>query len=132
MGSGIWLSIAYANQICNQNGVDTIACGATIAFAMECYEKGIITKEQTGGIELKFGNAEAMLETLNQIVTNQGPLGSVLSQGSERAAEIWGNGADECLITVKGAETPAHMPQAKRSLGTDLCCQSLRCGSPVE
>ncbi|MCL4530960.1 MAG: aldehyde ferredoxin oxidoreductase family protein, partial [Chloroflexi bacterium] len=110
-------AIAYANQICNQNGVDTIACGATIAFAMECYEKGIITKEQTGGLELKFGSAEAMLETLNQIVTNSGPLGKVLSQGSERAAKMWGNGADECLITVKGAEAPAHMPHAKRSLG---------------
>ncbi len=110
-------AIAYANQICNQNGVDTIACGATIAFAMECYEKGIISKEQTGGLELKFGSVEAMLETLNQIVTNSGPLGRVLSQGSERAAKTWGNGADECLITVKGAEAPAHMPQAKRSLG---------------
>jgi aldehyde:ferredoxin oxidoreductase len=110
-------AIAFANQICNQHGVDTIACGATIAFAMECYENGIITKEQTGGLELKFGGIQAMLETLNQIVTNQGPLGKVLSQGSEKAAKVWGNGAAECLITVKGAEIPAHMPQAKRSLG---------------
>ncbi len=110
-------AISYANQICNEYGVDTIACGATIAFAMECYEKGIITKEQTGGLELKFGNVEAMLETLQQIVTNSGPLGKVLSQGSERAAKAWGNGADECLITVKGSEAPAHMPHAKRSLG---------------
>lgn len=110
-------AISLANQICNQYGVDTIACGATIAFAMECYEKGIITKEQTGGIELKFGNVDAMLEVLNQIVNNEGALGKVLSQGSERAAKVWGNGADECLITVKGAEAPAHMPQAKRSLG---------------
>ncbi len=116
-GIGDLAAIAYANQICNQNGVDTIACGATIAFAMECYEKGIITKEQTGGLELKFGSVEAMLEALNQIVANSGPLGRVLSQGSERAASVWGNGADECLITVKGAEAPAHMPQAKRSLG---------------
>jgi aldehyde:ferredoxin oxidoreductase len=115
-GIGDLAAIAYANQICNQYGVDTIACGATIAFAMECYEKGIINKEQTGGLELKFGNVEAMLETLKQIVTNSGPLGKVLSQGSERAAKIWGNGAEECLITVKGAEAPAHMPHAKRSL----------------
>ncbi len=116
-GIGDLAAVAYANQICNQNGVDTIACGATSAFAMECYDKGIITKEQTGGLELKFGSVEAMLEALNQIVTNSGPLGKVLSQGSERAARIWGKGADECLITVKGAEAPAHMPQAKRSLG---------------
>jgi aldehyde:ferredoxin oxidoreductase len=108
--------VSVANQICNEYAVDTIACGATIAFAMECYEKGIITQEQTGGIELKFGNVEAMLEVLNQIVTASTPLGKLLGQGSERAAKVWGKGADECLITVKGAESPAHMPQAKRSL----------------
>ena len=116
-GIGDLAAVAEANQICNENGVDTIACGATIAFAMECYEKGIITDAETGGLKLKFGDAEAMLATLKQIVTNSGPLGKVLSQGSERAARVWGKGADECLITVKGAEAPAHMPQAKRSLG---------------
>ena len=110
-------AVARASQVCNEYGVDTIACGATIAFAIECYEKGIITNEQTGGLELKFGDAETMLKVLDQIVKNEGPLGRVLSQGSERAAKTWGNGADECLITVKGAEAPAHMPQAKRSLG---------------
>jgi aldehyde:ferredoxin oxidoreductase len=110
-------AVALANQICNQYGVDTIACGATIAFAMECYESGLITKEQTGGIELKFGDTDAMLAALDAIVKNEGPLGNVLSQGSERAAAAWGNGADEFLITSKGAEAPAHMPQAKRSLG---------------
>jgi aldehyde:ferredoxin oxidoreductase len=110
-------AISLANQICNEYAVDTIACGATIAFAMECFEKGIITKEQTGGIELKFGDADAMLDVLRQIVTASTPFGKLLGQGSERVAAIWGNGADECLTTVKGAESPAHMPQAKRSLG---------------
>jgi len=115
-GVGDLAAVCKANEICNQYGVDTISCGATIAFAMECYEKGIITKEQTGGLELKFGNAEALLETLKQIVTNTGPLGKVLSQGSARAAKAWGKGAEECLVTVKNHEAPAHMPQAKRSL----------------
>ena len=110
-------AVSFANQICNEYAVDTIAAGATIAFAMECYERGIITEEQTGGLELKFGDADVMLKALDAIVKNEGPLGKVLSQGSERAAKAWGNGADECLITVKGAEAPAHMPQAKRSLG---------------
>jgi aldehyde:ferredoxin oxidoreductase len=109
-------AISQANQVCNEYGVDTIACGATISFALECYEKGIITKEQTGGLELKYGDPDLMLQVLDAIVKCEGPLGEVLSQGSERAAKIWGNGADECLITVKGAEAPAHMPQAKRSL----------------
>jgi aldehyde:ferredoxin oxidoreductase len=110
-------AIAHANQICNEYGVDTIACGATIAFAMECFENGIIGKEQTGGLELKFGDPDAMLQALDAVVNCEGLLGEVLSKGSERAAQIWGNGADEFLITVKGAEAPAHMPQAKRSLG---------------
>lgn len=109
-------AVAYANQICNQYGIDTITCGATIAFAMECFENGIITKEQTGDIELKFGDADAMLAALDAIVKNEGPLGQVLSKGSKRAADAWGNGADEFLVTVKGEEAPAHMPRAKRSL----------------
>ena len=110
-------AIATANQMCNEYGVDTIAAGATIAFAMECFEKGIIDKEQTGGLDLKFGDPDAMLKALDAIVNGKGPLGEVLRQGSERAAKIWGNGAEEFLITVKGSEAPAHMPQAKRSLG---------------
>jgi aldehyde:ferredoxin oxidoreductase len=110
-------AVSLANQICNEYGVDSISCGATIAFAMECFEKGIITKKETGGLELKFGNVDAMFSALDQIVKNTGPLGKVLSQGSERAAKVFGKGADECLITVKGQEAPAHMPQAKRSLG---------------
>ncbi len=109
-------AVSLANQICNEYAVDTIACGATIAFAMECFDKGIITKEHTDGIELKFGNADAMLQVLNKIVKGEGDLGKTLGMGSERAAKKWGNGAEECLITVKGAEAPAHMPQAKRSL----------------
>ncbi len=110
-------AVSRANQVCNEHGVDTIAAGATIAFAMECFEMGIIGAEQTGGIDLRFGNADAMLQTLDEIVNASTPLGRLLGQGSERVAAVWGNGADECLITVKGAEAPAHMPQAKRSLG---------------
>jgi len=109
-------AIAYANEICNMYGVDTITCGATIAFAMECFEKGIIGLEQTGGLKLHFGDADAMLETLQQIVTNSGALGQVLSLGSARAAKVWGPKAEECLITVKNQEAPAHMPHAKKSL----------------
>ncbi len=109
-------AINLANQMCNEYGVDTIAAGATIAFAMECFEKGVITKEQAGGLDLKFGNADAMLKALEMVLKGEGDLGRTLGMGSERAAKKWGNGADEFLITVKGAEAPAHMPQAKRSL----------------
>jgi len=110
-------AISLANQMCNEYAVDTIAAGATIAFAIECFEKGVITKEQTGGLELKFGDADAMLKTLEMMLNAEGEFGKTLGMGSERAAKVWGNGADEYLITVKGAEAPAHMPQAKRSLG---------------
>ncbi len=110
-------AISMANQLCNMYGADTIATGATIAFAMECYEKEIIGPEQTGGIELRFGNAEAMIEVLRQILTASTPLGKLLGKGSEKAAKELGPAAEECLITVKGAEAPAHMPQAKRTLG---------------
>jgi aldehyde:ferredoxin oxidoreductase len=109
-------AVSLANQICNECAVDSIAAGATIAFAMECFENGIITKEQTGGLDLKFGNAEAMLKALEMLVKGEGEFGKTLGMGSERAAQKWGHGADEFLITVKGAEAPAHMPQAKRSL----------------
>jgi aldehyde:ferredoxin oxidoreductase len=109
-------AVSMANQICNEYAVDSIAAGATIAFAMECYESGIITKEQTGGLDLKFGNAEAMIAALYMLVKAEGEFGKTLGMGSERAAKVWGKGSDEFLITVKGAESPAHMPQAKRSL----------------
>ncbi len=109
-------AISHANQICNMYGVDTISCGATIAFAMECYEKGIINQEQTGGLELRFGNVPAMLAVLQQIVKNSGALGRLLSQGSARAAQVWGPQAEACLVTVKNQEAPAHMPQSKKSL----------------
>jgi aldehyde:ferredoxin oxidoreductase len=116
-GIGDLAVIAQAHQICDMYGVDSITCGGTMAFAMECYEKGIITKEDTGGIDLRFGNGEAMLEVLKQIVTKSGKLGPILAEGSARAAQVWGRGAEECLTTVKNQEAPAHMPQAKRGLG---------------
>jgi aldehyde:ferredoxin oxidoreductase len=116
-GIGDLGAVAQAHQICDMYGVDSITCGATLAFAMECYEKGIITKEDTGGVDLRFGNADAMLEVVRQIVTKSTKLGSILAEGSARAAQVWGRGADECLTTVKNQEAPAHMPQAKRSLG---------------
>lgn len=115
-GIGDLAAISRAHQICDMYGVDTISCGATIAFAMECFEKGIIDRKETGGIDLRFGNADAMLEVLQQIVTKSTSLGSILAEGSARAAKVWGKDAEACLITVKNEEAPAHMPQAKRSL----------------
>jgi aldehyde:ferredoxin oxidoreductase len=109
-------AVSLANQVCNNYGVDSITCGATIAFAIECFEKGVINAKDTGGINLKFGDADTVLNVLNQIVTCSTPLGKVLAQGSARAAEKWGLEAKKYLTTVKNEEAPMHMPQCKKSL----------------
>jgi aldehyde:ferredoxin oxidoreductase len=109
-------AIALANQLCNQYGLDTISCGATIAFAMECFKNGLISREDTGGIDLSFGNADAMVQMVEQIGRREG-FGKVLAEGSQMAASIIGKNAADYLITSKGQEAPAHMPQAKRMVG---------------
>jgi aldehyde:ferredoxin oxidoreductase len=107
-------AIAYANKLCNEYGLDTIGTGATVAWAMECYEQGLLSDAEVG-FPLKFGDAEAMVR-LTEMIANREGLGNVLAEGSRRAADRLERGHDN-LITVKGAEAPAHMPQAKRSLG---------------
>jgi len=108
-------AISKANEICNKYGLDTISCGATIAWAMECFENGLITTADTGGLELKFGNAAAMVK-LTELIARREGFGDILANGSERAAEIIGRGAAEFLLTSHKQEAPAHMPQLKRSL----------------
>ena len=108
-------AIAYANQMCNQFGVDTIAAGATMAFAMDCFEQGLITVDDTGGIELRWGDAEAMIAMLEMTLNREG-FGDVLAEGSARAGARIGNGAEDLVVAVKGTELPAHMPQVKPSL----------------
>jgi aldehyde:ferredoxin oxidoreductase len=108
-------AIAYANQLCNEYGVDTIAAGATMAFAINCYEDGLITAADTGGIELGWGKADAMIAMLEKTLNREG-FGDVLAEGSARAGTHIGNGAEDLVIAVKGAELPAHMPQVKPSL----------------
>jgi aldehyde:ferredoxin oxidoreductase len=107
-------AIARANQLCNMYGMDTIACGATIAWAMDCFERGLLTLEDTDGIELRFGNAEALVQMVERIGKREG-FGRVLGEGSARAAETLGVGQD-LVVAVKNHELPAHMPQVKRSL----------------
>jgi len=109
-------AVCKANELCNKYGMDTISCGATVAFAMECFENGLLTKEDTGGLDLRFGNAEAMVALVEQIARREG-LGDLLAEGSARAAQKIGQGAERFLLTVKGQEMPAHMPHVKRALG---------------
>jgi len=107
-------AIARANQLCNMYGMDTISCGATIAWAMDCFERGLLTTGETDGVELRFGNAEALVRMVEQIGKREG-FGRVLGEGSARAAETLGVGKD-MVVAVKNHELPAHMPQVKRSL----------------
>jgi aldehyde:ferredoxin oxidoreductase len=109
-------AIALANQICNEYGLDTIATAGTIAFAMECFENNLLTLEDTRGIDLRFGNADALIALVEMIGRREG-IGDLLAEGSARAAEKIGPQAEEFLVTVKKTELPAHMPQAKKSLG---------------
>ena len=109
-------AISLANEICNKYGIDTITAGATIAWAMDCFEQGIISVEDTGGIELRFGNADAMVKMTEMIAKREG-FGDLLAQGMTRAAQKFGPEAEALAVAVKGNPLPAHMPQVKRSLG---------------
>jgi aldehyde:ferredoxin oxidoreductase len=111
--------VAYANQVCNANGLDTIGAGVTIAFAMECFERGLLTTEDTGGLDLRFGNAEALVEMLHRIVRRQG-LGDLLAEGSLRAAHKIGRGAERYAIQIKGQEVAMHDPRVKYGHGLGI------------
>lgn len=111
-GIGDTVAVCKANELCNKYGLDTISTGGTIAFAMECYERGLISKDTTGGLELRFGNAAAQLELIEQIAFRRG-LGDLLAEGSLRAAESIGGEALELAMQVKGQELPAHDPRFK-------------------
>jgi len=109
-------AIAYANQLCAMYGMDTMSCGATIAWAMDCFEHNLLTTDDTDGIELNYGNAKAMVQMVEKIAFRDG-FGDVLAEGSARAAEKIGRGTEDLVVTVKKQELPAHMPQVKRSMG---------------
>jgi aldehyde:ferredoxin oxidoreductase len=107
-------AVAHANQLCNMYGMDTIACGATIAWAMDCFEQGLLTEEDTDGIALRFGDADAMVKMVRMIGEREG-LGKVLGEGSAHAAKRLEVG-EELVVAVKNRELPAHMPQVKRAM----------------
>ena len=108
--------IAKANELTAAYGVDSISCGAAIAFAMECFERGLLTLKDTDGLYLRFGNGPAMLAMVERISQRQG-LGSLLGEGVARAAEKIGHGADEFALHIKGQEIPMHEPRWKQGLG---------------
>ncbi len=113
-------ALARAHHLCSAYGLDTISCGTTIAFAMECYEHGYITRADTDGLELTWGNAEAMLKLIDMIAYRQG-IGDLLAEGTRIAARRIGNGAEELAMQVKGVEIAMHEPRLKQGLGLGYC-----------
>jgi aldehyde:ferredoxin oxidoreductase len=109
-------AITYAHLLCNEYGLDTVSAGSTIAFAMECYEKGILTKAETDGLELTFGDADVMMELIHKIVRREG-IGDLLAEGTKRAAEKLGQGSDRFAMQVKGLELPAYDCRATKITG---------------
>ena len=109
-------AVARANELCNELGLDTISTAGTIAFAMECFEHGLIGPGDTDGLELRFGNAAALLDLIVRIADRSG-FGELLAQGSRRAAETIGNDAPSFAMHVKGQELPMHDPRGKVGVG---------------
>lgn len=109
-------ALCKINELCNRLGLDTITCGATIAFAIECYERGLLSNEDTGGLELRWSDPDLVIELIGQIGQQRG-FGRLLGLGSARLADRLVPGARECLTTVKGLEAPMHDPRAGFGLG---------------
>jgi len=108
-------AIAKANDYCNRLGIDTISAGAAIGFSIECYERGLINRQNTKGLKLEWGNGDLLVELVKQIGLKEG-FGAFLAQGSLEAAKQIGKGAEELVVHVRGLDFPAHDPRACWSL----------------
>ena len=109
------VAMSYANELCNAYSLDTIGAGVTIAFGMECYENGLITKEDTGGIDLRFGDGDALIAMVKKIAYRE-DIGDVLAEDLATAAEKIGKGAEMFAVHTKGQVYPMHEPRVKRGL----------------
>jgi len=108
--------LLHANRLCNLYGLDTISCGGVVAFAMECYERGLLTSKDTDGIELKWGNSEAIIECIEKITRREG-FGAKLAEGTARFAKKFGKEAERFTMVVKGMDEPAQDGRAQKSMG---------------
>jgi aldehyde:ferredoxin oxidoreductase len=115
VGVGDLKRIARYSTLINEYVLDSISTGMCIAWAMECYERGLLTKEDTGGLELHWGNADAVETLIHQIGRREG-FGNLLAEGSLRAARAIGRGTEQYTLTCKHQEFPMHEPRGKRSL----------------
>lgn len=109
-------AVSKENQLCNAYGLDTISTGAIIAWLMECYERGIISKTDIDSIEATWSNIDAALKLIEKIATRDG-IGDLLAEGIKRAAKKIGRGSERYAMEIKGLEVPMHEPRAKKGLG---------------
>lgn len=114
-------AVCKAHEICNAHCIDTISAGVAVAFAMECYENGILTREDAGGLDLTWGNAEAMVQLVEQIALRQG-LGDLLAEGTKIAAKRLDRGAEQYAMEVKGQEIPMHEARGKKGMAFSYAC----------
>ncbi|NVM53778.1 MAG: aldehyde ferredoxin oxidoreductase family protein [Candidatus Helarchaeota archaeon] len=110
-----FLTIFKANELCNRYGLDTISCSETIGWAMECWEKGILTEKEAEGLVLDWGNKDTILRLIERITLRQG-IGNILAEGVDRAAKEIGKNSAEFAVTVKGVEVAHHDPRAFHSM----------------
>ena len=109
-------AVCKANELCNKYTLDTISTCVVVAFAMECYDKGLLTKKDTDGLELTWGNHAAELQLIERIARREG-IGNLLAEGVARAAGKIGRGAEKLVLAIKGQELPMHEPRGKKGLG---------------
>ena len=112
-------AIMAANEKCNRLGMDTISCSGLVAFAMECFEKGVITKKDTDGLDLGWGNKHEMVELVERIGNRRGELATLFGEGVKRAAEKIGHGSARWAVHTKGLEYPYHDPRAFTSMAAN-------------
>ncbi|MHA1198484.1 MAG: aldehyde ferredoxin oxidoreductase family protein [Candidatus Heimdallarchaeaceae archaeon] len=114
--TGKYAGTKGGNELCNKYGIDTISAGDVIAFAMEAYEKGALTKEDTDGLELDWGNEDAMIELIKKIALRDG-IGDLLAEGSKRVAEKINKGSEDYAHHIKGMEPPAYDVRTAKAFG---------------
>ena len=119
-------AVCMANVLANKYTIDTISLGATLAWAFESYEKGVLTREDTDGLELTWGNADAMVEMVRRIGLRETKLGWLLGEGVKRASEATGKGSEAWAVQQKGNEIAAHDPRAAFVAGLAYCTDTAR------
>jgi len=109
-------AVAYANELCNRLGLDTITCGATLAFMMDCYANGLLSLQDLDGVDMAWGNVDAAIKTVQKIAYREG-FGDRAAEGSQALAASIGKDAEKYAVTVKGLELPMHDPRGFHGQG---------------